>query len=158
MATSTACRTRWCSKSWNVRSTPTTVEIFHHGNRVASHARSRGREQAVTIHEHRPKSHQVHLEWPPSRMVNWARTIGPHTAELFERILSEKPHPEMGYRSCLGIIRLAQQYSAQRMESRRGAGHSRSYLPLSEREVDSEELARCGSLISAATRFSSIHA
>jgi transposase len=100
-----------------VRSTPTTVEIFHQGSRVASHARSRGREQAITIHEHRPKSHQVHLEWPPSRMVNWARTIGPHTVELFERILSEKPHPEMGYRSCLGIIRLAQQYSAERMEA-----------------------------------------
>jgi hypothetical protein len=50
-------------------------------------------------------------------MVNWARSIGPHTAQLFERILSEKPHPEMGYRSCLGIIRLAQQYSPQRMEA-----------------------------------------
>lgn len=100
-----------------VRSTPTTVEIFHQSNRVASHARSRERGKAITNHEHRPKSHQAHLEWPPSRMVNWARTIGPHTAKLFERILSEKPHPEMGYRSCLGMIRLAQQYSAQRMEA-----------------------------------------
>ena len=50
-------------------------------------------------------------------MVNWARNLGPHTAQLFERILSEKPHPEMGYRSCLGIIRLAQQYSVQRVEA-----------------------------------------
>jgi len=100
-----------------VRSTPTTVEIFHKGNRVASHIRSRERERAITKHEHRPKSHQAHLEWSPSRMVNWARTIGPNTAELFARILSEKPHPEMGYRSCLGIIRLAQQYSAARMEA-----------------------------------------
>jgi hypothetical protein len=46
-------------------------------------------------------------------MVNWARSIGPNTAQLFERILNEKPHPEMGYRSRLGIIRLAQQYSSQ---------------------------------------------
>jgi hypothetical protein len=50
-------------------------------------------------------------------MVNWARSIGPHTAQLFERILNEKPHPEMAYRSCLGIIRLAQQYSTQRVEA-----------------------------------------
>jgi transposase len=50
-------------------------------------------------------------------MVNWAEQIGPHTARLFERILAEKPHPEMGYRSCLGIIRLAEQYSAGRMEA-----------------------------------------
>jgi transposase len=103
-----------------VRATPTTVEIFHKGTRVASHVRSRGRERAITQNEHRPKSHQAHLEWSPSRMVNWAHSIGPNTAELFDRILSAKPHPEMGYRSCLGIIRLAQQYSAERMEAAAG--------------------------------------
>jgi len=100
-----------------VRSTPTTVEIFHQGNRIASHLRDRRRGQAITQNEHRPKSHQAHLQWTPSRMANWARSIGPNTAQLFERILNAKPHPEMGYRSCLGIIRLAQQYSAQRVEA-----------------------------------------
>jgi len=100
-----------------VRATPTTVEIFHKGQRVASHLRGCGRGQTFTQKEHRPKSHQAHLEWTPSRMVHWAEQIGPNTARLFERILSDKPHPEMGYRSCLGIIRLAEQYSASRMEA-----------------------------------------
>jgi transposase len=50
-------------------------------------------------------------------MVNWAQAIGPHTASLFERIMADKPHPEMGYRACLGIIRLARQYSPARMEA-----------------------------------------
>jgi transposase len=100
-----------------VRATPTTVEIFHKGQRVASHVRGRGREEVFTQKEHRPKSHQAHLEWTPSRMVNWAQKIGPHTARLCQRILSEKPHPEMGYRSCLGIIRLAERYSAARLEA-----------------------------------------
>jgi hypothetical protein len=50
-------------------------------------------------------------------MVHWAETIGPFTARLFERILADKPHPEMGYRSCLGLIRLAAQYSVERMEA-----------------------------------------
>ena len=100
-----------------IRSTPTTVEILHKGTRVASHLRSRGRGQTVTNEEHRPKSHRAHLEWPPSRMVHWAQTIGPNTAELFERIMNDKPHPEMGYRGCLGIIRLAGKYSAQRVEA-----------------------------------------
>jgi transposase len=100
-----------------VRATPTTVEIFHKGQRVSSHLRGRGRGQAFTQKEHRPKSHQAHLEWTPSRMVHWAEQIGPNTAQLFARILAEKPHPEMGYRSCLGIIRLAEQYSAARMEA-----------------------------------------
>ena len=100
-----------------IRSTAVTVEILHKGGRVASHVRSRGRGQAVTNHAHRPKSHQAHLEWPPSRMVQWAEKIGPHTARLFERILEDKPHPEMGYRGCLGIIRLAEKYSHGRMEA-----------------------------------------
>ena len=100
-----------------IRSTPTTVEILHKGMRVASHLRHRGRGQAVTNNEHRPASHRAHLEWTPSRMVHWAETIGPHTARLFERIMNDKPHPEMGYRGCLGIIRLAEKYSAQRVEA-----------------------------------------
>src|SRR5215510_14789905 len=100
-----------------VRSTPTTIEIFHKSQRVASHLRARGHGHAVTIAEHRPRSHQAHLEWTPSRMVRWAQTIGPNTARLFERILADKPHPEMGYRSCLGIIRVADQYSPARMEA-----------------------------------------
>jgi hypothetical protein len=31
--------------------------------------------------------------------------------------MGDKPHPEMGYRSCLGIIRLADKYSGQRVEA-----------------------------------------
>jgi transposase len=100
-----------------IRSTPTTVEILHKGTRVASHLRSRGRGQTVTNEEHRPKSHRAHLEWTPSRMVHWAESIGPNTARLFERIMNDWPHPEMGYRGCLGIIRLAGRYSAQRVEA-----------------------------------------
>jgi transposase len=100
-----------------IRSTPTTVEILHKGTRVASHLRSRGRGEATTNEEHRPRSHRAHLEWTPSRMVHWASTIGPNTTRLFERIMNDKPHPEMGYRACLGIIRLAQKYSAQRVEA-----------------------------------------
>jgi transposase len=100
-----------------VRSTSTTLEIFRKGNRIASHRRSREHGETITQSEHRPKSHQDHLEWPPSRMVSWAHSVGPRTAQLFERMLSEKPHPEMGYRSCLGIIRLAQQYPTQRLEA-----------------------------------------
>lgn len=100
-----------------IRSTPTTGELLHQGTRVASHLRSRGRGQGITNAEHRPKSHRAHLEWTPSRMIHWAEKIGLHTARLFERIMADKPHPEMGYRGCLGIIRLADKYSAERVEA-----------------------------------------
>ena len=101
----------------HVRTTPTTVEILHKGQRVASHLRAHGHGHAITIAEHRPKSHQAHLEWTPSRLVHWAQSIGPNTARLFERILADKPHPEMGYRGCLGLMRLAKEYSPARMEA-----------------------------------------
>jgi len=100
-----------------IRSTPTTVEILHKGTRVASHVRSRGSGKVVSVDEHRPKSHRAHLEWTPSRMIHWAGSIGPNTAHLFERMMGDMPHPEMGYRGCLGIIRLAKEYSSQRVEA-----------------------------------------
>lgn len=99
-----------------VRSTPATVEIFHRGKRIASHLRSRERNKSICQNEHRPKSHQAHLEWPPSRMIQWAAKVGPNTAQLVHRVLESRPHPEMGYRACLGIIRLAAKYSPERVE------------------------------------------
>jgi transposase len=100
-----------------IRSTLTTVEIFHRGERVASHARSPLPHKATTVNEHRPKSHQQHLAWPPSRLLHWAQSVGSSTAQLFKAILESKPHPEMGYRSCLGILRLGQRYTTERVEA-----------------------------------------
>ena len=99
------------------RFTATTVEIFHRGIRVASHIRSYVPYRATTVHEHRPKSHQAHLEWTPSRLIHWAETVGPATAKVVSLILEKKPHPEMGYRACLGVLRLAKAYSAERLEA-----------------------------------------
>lgn len=63
-----------------LRTTPATLEIFHRGRRVASHVRVTKTLTVVTNSEHRPKSHRAHLEWPPSRIVQWAQTVGPCTA------------------------------------------------------------------------------
>lgn len=116
-----------------VRATAATVEIFHRGVRVSSHARSHEIHAATTVNDHRPKAHQRHLEWTPSRLVDWAQSIGPAAAELFDRIMTGKRHPEQGYRSCLGILRLSKQYSAQRVEAaarRAIAFHACSYQSL----------------------------
>jgi transposase len=101
----------------DVRLTVRTVEILHKGSRVAVHAHSFVRGQATTIPEHRPKSHQKHLEWTPSRLIHWAGTVGPNCAAAVEQILSTQLHPEMGYRSCLGIMRLSRSYQKPRMEA-----------------------------------------
>ncbi len=94
-----------------------TVEILCQGRRVASHVRSFDKGGFTTDPAHRPKSHQAHSEWTPARMVNWASSIGPQTAALVQRILESRPHPEMGFRSCLGIIRLGKEYPPERLEA-----------------------------------------
>jgi len=100
-----------------VRLSSQTVELLYKHRRVASHLRSNKEGHFSTNPEHRPKSHQRYLEWTPSRMIRWAKQTGPATARLVEEILASKPHPEMGYRSCLGLIRLGRQYSPQRLEA-----------------------------------------
>jgi transposase len=82
-----------------------------------------------------PKAHQRHREWTPSRLVDWARTIGPETAALVEAILADRPHPEQGYRSCLGILRLARRYGAARLEA--ACARARAVGARSYRHVDS---------------------
>ena len=101
----------------DVRATRTTVEIFRSRDRVTSHARSYERGRHTTQTEHMPKSHQKHSEWTPTRIVKWAESIGPETGRLAEAILVERPHPEQGYRSCLGILRLSKRYGQDRLEA-----------------------------------------
>ncbi|MGB7809923.1 MAG: cellulase family glycosylhydrolase [Polyangia bacterium] len=64
-----------------------------------------------------PKIHRDHAEWTPTRMLRWAETVGPKTAELVAAIIEEKPHPEHGYRACLGILRLGRRYGEPRLEA-----------------------------------------
>jgi transposase len=122
-------------ESVELRFTAATVEVFLRGQRVASHARSAERGRHTTTPEHMPKAHQKHLAWTPSRLIHWATSIGPGTAALVEAILADRPHPEQGYRSCLGILRLAKRYGPERLEAactRAVAARARSY-----RHVDS---------------------
>lgn len=101
----------------DVRLTASTLEAFHDGRRVAAHARSHRKGGFTTDPSHRPKAHREHLEWTPSRIIRWAERTGPHTAEVVRRILDERPHPEQGYRACLGILRLGKRHSSERLEA-----------------------------------------
>lgn len=120
---------RLIQQTVDVRLSATTLEVFHRGTRIWVHRRS-DHPGFTTIPEHMPHAHRAHLEWSPSRLIQWGTTVGPHTAALVEQILASRPHPEQGYRSCLGLLRLAKQYSAERVEaaSRRAvAVGARSY-------------------------------
>jgi transposase len=101
----------------DVHLTAETVEVLHRGVRVASHVRSYEEGEATSLTEHRPKSHQKYLGRTPSRLIEEAQQTGPCTGQLVEAILAAKRHPEMGFRSCLGILRLAKTYPVERLEA-----------------------------------------
>jgi transposase len=98
------------------RAATETIEVFLKGKRIASHVRSFVKGKYTTNPEHRPASHRAHAEWTPSRIIAWGRTIGPHTGRLIDQVIQSKPHPEQGYRSALGIIRLEKRFGRDRVE------------------------------------------
>ncbi len=114
----------------DVRVTDTVVEIFFRRDRVAAHRRSYARGGFTTMREHMPSSHRAHAEWTPTRILSWAQKLGPAAHALCDAILSDRPHPEQGFRSCLGILRLAKRYGDERVEAacaRAVAVKARSY-------------------------------
>jgi transposase len=101
----------------DVHLTGETVEVLHRGVRVASHVRSYLPGKATTLTEHMPKAHQKYVGRTPSRLIEDAQHTGPHTGQLVEAILAANRHPEQGFRSCMGILRLAKTYPAERIEA-----------------------------------------
>lgn len=109
--------------------TASVVEILLRGRRIALHPRN-GRQRHATLTEHMPSAHRAHAAWTPSRILSWAQKLGPATHELCAAILADRPHPEQGFRSCLGILRLAKKYGDARVEAacaRCAAANARSY-------------------------------
>ena len=100
----------------DVSVTATTVEVLFKNRRVASHPRNHIPGKFTTLTEHMPKSHRRYLQWTPSRILRWAAKNGPYTEKLIGRILESRPHPEQGFRSALGILRLCGHYGPERVE------------------------------------------
>ena len=104
-------------QSIEARLSELTLELFLRGKRVASHARSMRRGGYTTCTEHMPEAHRHYAEWTPQRLVDWARQSGEATAEVVATIMRTRAHPQQGFRSCLGIMRLGQTYGADRLEA-----------------------------------------
>jgi transposase len=107
---------RYARQSVDVRFTATTVELFHRGERLASHLRSRIPGGHTTVAAHLAPAHQVVAGWNTQRFLDWAAQIGPQTQTVIERVLQARPHPQQGYRTALGILRLAKAYGNERLE------------------------------------------
>ena len=104
-------------KSVDVRIAEQTIECFIRSNRVAAHVRKLVRGGHTTQAGHMPTAHRHYAQWTPQRLIRWAEQTGEHTAEVIELILSRKAHAQQGFRSALGILRLAKTYSPERLEA-----------------------------------------
>lgn len=105
------------NETLDLRLTAIAVECFHKSKRVASHLRSHRRGQHTTVVDHMPKNHQQYAAWTPERLVRWAEKTGPNTVRVVEHILRTRPHPQQGFRACLGLMRLGKEYGHDRLEA-----------------------------------------
>jgi len=104
-------------KALEARYSERTVECFHKGQRVASHPRSHLKGRHTTLPEHMPAAHRSYAEWTPQRLIHWAEKTGPATAGMVQTILERRAHPQQGFRSCLGIMRLGKRFGEERLEA-----------------------------------------
>ena len=103
-------------KLW-ARFTDRTVEIFASGKRIACHMRGRSNRRHTTLTEHMPSAHRRYATWTPQRISRQAASVGANTAALTDIIMRERRHPEQGFRSCIGILRLAKSHGGERLEA-----------------------------------------
>lgn len=102
----------------DVRLTRATVEVFYGGNRICSHPRLYGRfNQCSTIHEHMPPEHQKYVQWNGERFIHWAGKVGSNTQVAVQAILSSYKVEQQGYKSCMGLLKLADKYTPERLEN-----------------------------------------
>lgn len=127
----------------DARITQRTIELFHRGKRIAAHQRRYGSApRHGTDADHMPLAHRQYAEWSPERFRRWGADIGSDTEGLMIAILSRRPHPEQGFRTCLGVLRLYKALDRSRAESVSayalavGALNSRSVASIIDHNLD----------------------
>ena len=117
---------RFSGKSIDLWFNQYTVECYVSGKQVATHLYSSVKGAHTTIGHHMPTNHQKQSEYSKERFIRWAGDIGAYTQAVSNKILESKPHPEQGYRSCLGLLVLAKKYGKSRLENACCYGFSKS--------------------------------
>lgn len=123
-----------------LRITASTVEVLHGHKRVAAHALNPRQGAHTTTPEHMPASHRAHLQWTPAKLMAWGEQVGAATAAVVRWQMEHRPHPEQGYRACLGLMRLGREYGAERLEA--ACARAQSIRSPSYKSIAS--ILRCG--------------
>ncbi len=137
---------QYIGKEIMLRSTAKLLECHYQGKIIAIHAISVQKGKHTTLPEHMPKAHRKHMEWTPGRFLTWASQVGSATTQYVKNLLESKPHPEQGYRSCLGLLNLAKRYGNERLAKAcerawfLGARTRKSVASILEHKMESQPL------------------
>jgi transposase len=137
---------QYIGKEVTLRSTAMLLECHYQGKIIAIHSVSGQKGKHTTLPDHMPKAHRKHMEWTPGRFLTWASQVGPATTRYVKNLLESKPHPEQGYRSCLGLLNLAKRCGNERLEKAcerawvLGARTRRSVASMLEHKMESQPL------------------
>jgi transposase len=113
-----SCPHEYIKHEVDVRITRNTIEVFFKNHRICSHPRLHGRtNQYSTVPEHMPENHQQYVQWDSKRFIEWADKIGPHTTITIKAILASRKVEQQAFRSCMGLLKLADKYSVTRLEA-----------------------------------------
>jgi hypothetical protein len=104
-------------KTVEVRLTAQTVEILHRGQRVAAHRRSPVQGTFTTVAAHRPVRHPSIVDLSHEKLLRQAEVIGPSTVGVLYAQIHARKHPEHALRASLGILRLAKDFSPEKLEA-----------------------------------------
>ena len=108
---------RFVGNQMDLRITANTVEILLRRQRVAIHPISTRKGHHSTLDEHMPALHRAHRNWTPAKLIGWGERVGAATGALIAWQMENRKHPEQGYRSCLGLLRLARRYGDARLDA-----------------------------------------
>ena len=109
---------QYVGKAVDVRLRGSVIDVFHRGRQIASHLRSDARGRATTLKEHQPQTHQrAGVEDTRARLEKRALDIGPHVHAFVTAIMERNPNPEFGFRSCYGVLRLANGHEPERFDA-----------------------------------------
>ncbi len=101
----------------DVRSSGQTLEIYRDGLRIAVHPSVPPDGKRASTHpEHMPPNHRAILDQTVEDYLRKAAHCGENCRRVVEEIIGSFPRPEMGFRSCQGILRLVRRHGHRRME------------------------------------------
>ena len=91
------------------------VEVFYKYGLIARHERTKKIYGYTTTKEHMASTHQFVAEWSPERFISLASEVGSPVEEFIKLVLINKPHPEQGYKSCMGILSFERRVGRERL-------------------------------------------